>query len=263
MKLAIQERLLPGGDISQKLDTAKALGINFVEFDAAGLDERLSAIAEALELSGIGASGINMGRDHGCLAADAEERNRAADGLREAMTCALDLEADYVCFAPGCGNSDLPDLLPFASTQDLQRELLIWLLRGMSDLADAMDARLALLPLNHYESGFINRLEQAAHFRRQVDDHPMITVAASMYHMALEERDLLASLRTHLEDISVIYLTDSNGLLPGRGFLPFAAFAQVLRDAGYAGWLTLAADNGQADELAACLRFLGEAGLRD
>ena len=269
-KLAIQEDLLPGNSAAERIHHAVQLGLQGIEFRADNLDERLPEIAEALEGSEIAACGINMGHSDGCLAADMQKRQLAADALREALTCALDLEAEYVTFVPQCSESDLPDLTPYASVFKLQTELLIWLLRGFSDLADVMDCKLALLPVNHYETGFINRLEQAAWFRRQVDDHPKITIAASLYHMALEERDLLESLRAHGDDISVIYLADNNRRLPGQGLLPFAAIGETLRSVNYRGWLVLEGDSSARDsdlarrtlaELSDCIQCLRDTGL--
>ena len=263
-RLAIQEALLPGRGVADRLARAKDLGIDAVEFACEGLDARLPEVAAALGAHDISACGINMGRAGGCLSADRETRRRAADALREAMTCALDLEADYVTFVPQCGESDLPDLTPFAAPMDLQKELLLWLLRGATDLAEAMECRLALLPLNHYETGFITRLEQAAWFRRQVDDHQAITLAASLYHMALAEGDLLGSLRAQAGHISVLYLSDNNGGWPGQGLLPFPAIGEVLRETHYGGWLVLERPGPlaqAADALPRCLDFLRAAGI--
>lgn len=269
-KLSIQEGLLPGNTVEERLAAAGQLNIDAVEFSTLNLDARLPRIAEALDANDIKASGINMGRQDGCLSADAARRAQTVDALREALTCALDLEADYVTFVPQCGESDLPDLTPYASPIELQKELLIWLLRGLSDLADAMDVQLALQPLNHYETAFITRLDQAAHFRRQVDNHPNITVAANLYHMALEEENLVTALRKHNDDISVIYLSENNRRLPGQGFLPFLAIGEALAEMAFDGWLVLEGPDttnnperaGQTfQDLPGSIQFLRGAGL--
>ena len=177
------------------------------------------------------------------------------------MTCALDLEADYVAFVPQYGTGDMPDLTPFASPGDLQKELLVWLLRGASDLADAMDADLALLPVNQYETSFLTQLDAAAMLRAEAGDHPRIRLAASTYHGALAEDDLLRALSANIQAICVLYLTDSNGRLPGRGHLPFAAIGETLRSHNFPGWLVLAQSalhppGSNAGDLGACLALL-------
>jgi len=265
-KLAIREALLPGAALDERLTLARELGLAGVEFEAAGLDERIDEIDEGLRAQGLVASGLNMGATDGWVSADIERRRRANDQLREALTCALDLGAEYVTFTPHFGASDMPDLTPFASAMELQKELLIWLLRGFSDLAEAMDAALALLPRCRAETAFLTRLDQAAMFRREVDHHPKIMLAANTCDMALEEADLPASLANHAEAISVIYLADSGRALAGAGELPFQAIAAALRKLNYPGWLVLdgrpaGSERERRAALSASLHYLRNCGL--
>ena len=266
MKLAIQEQLLPGATIHQRLALARQLGFAGVEFAAAQLDHRIDEIDDALRAHGLVASGLHMGLTDGWVSADIGRRRSANDLLREALGCALDLEANYVTFAPQYGAGDMPDLTPFASPLELQKELLIWLLRGFSDLADAMDTKLALLPLNRAKSAFLTRLAQADMFCREVEQHPMIAIAANTRETALEEANLLDCLTDYLAAISVIYLADSDAGLPAAGGLPFPEIGAALRNFNYEGWLVLdglAADDerGRQAELAACLDYLRECQL--
>ena len=265
-KLAIREELLPGATVHQRLALARELGFRGVEFAASQLDDRIDEIDEALRAHGLEASGVNMGETDGWVSADIGRRHMASDLLREALTCALDLEAEYVTFVPNFGASDMPDLTPFASPMELQKELLIWLLRGFSDLADAMDAKLALLPVSRAETAFLTRLDQAALFCREVDNHPKITIAASTCDMALEEADMLECLETQREAISVIYLADSDRGLAGAGGLPFPAIGEALRTMDYQGWLVVdgrpsAAGRARLAELSACLEYLRHCAL--
>lgn len=265
-KLAIREALLAGERAPERLALARDMGFQGVEFAADGLDERIDAIDEALRATGLSASGLHMGRASGWVSADIGRRRRANDALREALAGALDIGAEYVTFAPQFGAGDMPDLTPFASPRELQKELLIWLLRGFSDLADAMDAKLALLPLNRRKTDFLTRLEQAAMFCGEVDNHPMITIAASTCEMALEEADLPASLERHQQAISVIYLADSGARLPGQGGLPFPEIGSALRKLDYQGWLVVDGTPAEDErerraQLHACLAYLHECHL--
>lgn len=254
--LAVQESLLPGDTAMQQIAAAAALGFSGVEFAAADLDERLDEVYDALQTHGLAASGVNMGQASGWLAADRATRADAADSLRRALTCAHDLEAEYVSFVPHYGDSDLPDLTPFASPLALQKELLIWLLRGISDLADAMETRLAMMPVNSSETRFVTCLDDAAFFRRQVDDHPNITIAANTRCLSLEEKDMAAALAAHCPALSALYLVDDNRRLPGRGALPFASLTGPLRSVDYTGWLVLAGECDGAADLSDCLDYL-------
>lgn len=255
-KFAIQEALLPGASANEKLAAAADWGFSGVEFLAEDLDEHVDEVYDALQAHGLAASGVNMGRASGWLAADRATRAEAADRLRRALTCALDLEAEYVSFVPHYGDSDLPDLTPFASPMELQKELLIWLLRGISDLADAMDAKLAMLPVNRRETSFVTCLSDAAFFRCQVDNHPNITLAANTRCLSLEEEDIAASLAAHSSALSAVYLVDDNRRLPGQGSLPFASLASALRSTEFAGWLVVAGECEAVSEVSGCLEYL-------
>lgn len=238
-KLAIQVDMLPGKTILERLTNAKRLGLSGVEFWADGLDAHLNDIATALQETGLSVSGINLGLSDGYLSPDLATRENAIGRMREAMATAIDLEADYVSFVPHYGKPTMPDLTPYSSPADLQKEMMIWLLRTVSDLAYAMGTMLVMQPVNRYESSFMTRMEQAKFFRKKIKDHPDVKIAPNLFHMALEEDDLIASLQTYQEDIGVIYLADSNRRLPGQGYLPWDTIGETLKAMDYSDWLVL------------------------
>ncbi len=150
------------------------------------------------------------------------------------------LGARQVVFTPLWGEPLLPDLHPYKSAIQLEAEMLVAYLKQIfTDLAYAMGATLYLLPVNRYESHFVNRLEQAASIRRKIKDHAHVRLAASYFQMALEEDDICRTLREYAGDIGYVYIADHNRRLPGQGSADLAAFASVLKEIGYDGWVTL------------------------
>ncbi len=269
MKIAIQEDMLPGRTLRVKLRHARELGIEGIEFWSEGLTARVPEVAEALAESGIAASAVNMGRVDGFLYPDAKERDAAVSKMRQAFADASDIGAAGVTFVPHRGENKQPDLTPFKTPIEIEFELMVWLLRGVSDLAYAIGVELYMQPVNRYETHFLNRVEQAIHIRRQIQDHPHVKVAANLFHMALEEVNPLACLRETLaaekNDIGQIYLADSNRRLPGQGLLDYDAVMRTLRAFDYQGWLTLECGapgqnaeyaNDFADGLPTCLEKL-------
>jgi sugar phosphate isomerase/epimerase len=240
MRIAIQEDMLSGRSVVEKLENARLTGFEGVEFWAERLTERVPEIATAIEQTGIQAAAVNLGRRDGYLSPELRERERAISEMRQAMTNAVDIGAGHVVFVPHFGGPRMPDLTPYRSPIELESEMMVWLLRTVSDLAYAIGVELDMLPINHYETYFMNRLEQAALFRRKVKDHPHIKIAAGLFHMALEESNILEALRTHGKHIGYIHLADSNYRLPGQGMVDFAAASAVLREIEYDGWLTFA-----------------------
>lgn len=269
-KLAIQEDMLPGRTVHEHLSNAKHLNLSGVEFWADDLTERVPEIASALEQNNMSACGVNLGRVDGYLSPDLQTRETAIGLMRQAMANAVDLGADYVSFVPLYGASGMPDLTPYRSPIDLEKEMMIWLLRTVSDLAYAIGTQLLMQPINHYETHFMNRMEQAKFFRKKIKDHPHVKIAPNLFHMALEEDDLNATLQTYQDDIGVIYLADSNRRLPGHGLIPFESVGETLKTINYEGWLVLECGNPSQnqhsayqyyDMLPACCKMLETNGV--
>ncbi len=270
MQLAIQEDMLAGRTVLEKLEQAAQLGFEGVEFWAEGLTERVPEIVGALAATGLKASAVNQGRRDGYLSPDLAEREAAISQLRQTMADAVDIGAYHVLFVPLYGASKMPDLTPYRSPIELEGEMLVWLLRTVSDLAYAMGVELDMQPANRYETYFLNRLEQGAFFRRKIKDHPHVKIAAGLFHMAMEEDDALGSLREYGSHLGYIHVSDHNGRLPGQGMLDFTLVIRVLREIGYDGWLSYACgETGQNQrnanrfmaELPASIHLLREAGI--
>lgn len=269
MPVAIQEDLLPGRSIQEKFEHARALGLNGIEFWARDLAPKVSAIAEAIEQTGVAASSINLGRQSRFLDPHPLERERALADLRQAIADAVDLGAATVVFVPHYFGAALPDLMPWMSAVELEIELLFMHLRTLSDFADALGVSLCLKPVNHYETHFMTRVEHAAMITRRLN-HPRVRIAANTFHMALEERDLAGVLREHADQLGLVYLSDSNQRLPGGGLIDFKALGAALNETGYTGWYVLEAGDPGANaeraphllaDLPASLDLLREAGI--
>ncbi|NDJ63260.1 MAG: sugar phosphate isomerase/epimerase [Chloroflexi bacterium] len=270
MKIAIQEDMLPGGTMTEKFETAKALGLDGVEVWGRDLATKIYAIAEASQQTGVPVSSVNHGRQGRLLDPHPAERARALAELRASITGAVDLKADCVVLVPMFYGPLLPDLGPWLSPFELESELFYTHLRTLSDFCEALDNLLCIEPINRYETSFLNRVEQAAAIAQRLD-HPRVKVTADVYHMALEEADLPAALRDHAQWIGHVHLADNNRRLPGQGLLNFAPIAEALAASGYDGWLVLECGAPSANQphaaayrrdLPASLAYLKEAGLR-
>jgi sugar phosphate isomerase/epimerase len=259
MPISVQEHLLRGRSAMEKWTNARALGLDGVEVDAANLTARVPDIAAAIEATGVRVAAVNLGRRDGYLSPLRDEREAAISAMRQAMADAVDLNAAHVIFVPHFGSSRMPDLTPYRAPIELDAEMMIWLLRTVSDLAYAMDIELDMMPVNHYETSFMTRLEHAVRFRRKIKDHAHIKIAANLFHTALEETDWLGALREHLPHIGYLQLSEHNCRLPGQGVLDFAALAGALGD--YNGWLTCACEEASEADLRASLDYLRGCGF--
>jgi sugar phosphate isomerase/epimerase len=248
MPLAIQEHLLPGRNMHEQLAQARALGFSGIEVRADGLEARLPELAEALVANDMQVAAVYVGQPAGYLSPRLAEREAALGRLRQALAAAVDLQAPHVVCVPHFGPTQMPDLTPYRSASELEGEMMLWLLRTVSDLAYALGVELNMLPVNPYESQFFNYLEQAAIFRTRIKEHPHVRVAVNLRHLALTEPAWLSALKTHLHHISYIQLAEPNRMLPGEGLLDYAALAEVLAQGNYRGWLTVALDLDHAEQ---------------
>lgn len=270
MPLAIQDHLLPGRTFQQRFEAAQQLGFAGVEVQGHTLNEHLLDIAQAVDATGLPIAAVNISQQAGYLSPHLAERETAIGRMRQAMANAVDLRAEHVVFVPHIGTSQMPDLTPYRSAEEIDAEMMIWLLRTVSDLAYALGVILHMQPKNHYETDLMNTVAQAAKFCEALKDYPYVRIAPCLFDMALEESDLIGALNTQAERIGYVHLCDSNHRLPGQGLLDFAAIADALRTNDYNGWLTitarLAGDPDKApfqiyDDLPDALALLREVGL--
>jgi sugar phosphate isomerase/epimerase len=267
--VAIQEDMLPGRTILEKFEQAKALGIQGIEFWGRDLSPKVPQIVEAVERTGVKAASVNHGRQARFLDPHPIERERALTELRQSIMDAVDIGAKGVIFVPHFFGPLLPDLMPYMTATELEAEMTYTHLRTLSDYADAMDVELYLESINRYETHFLNRLEQAAAITRRVN-HPRVKIVADLFHMSLEERDMIQAIRDHKDDIGHVHLADSNRRLPGQGLIDFAAVAKALNEIEYKGWGAFEcgepsnnAERAQEylEQMPACLGYLQQAGI--
>jgi sugar phosphate isomerase/epimerase len=245
MPIAIREALLSGDTLLQKFRHARDLGAAGIEFESAGLTEKVPEIVDAIIETGVLAAAVNFGSGR-FVDPDPAERETALTRLRQAIVDALDIGAAGVIFVPHAGEPVLPDMSPWMSAPELEVEMLYMHLRTLSDYAYAIGVNLYIQPVRRAETHLLNRVSQAARITRRLN-HPNVKIAAHLYHMAQEEADLPAALRDHADCIGHIHLADSNGCLPGQGVIDFAAAAAALRDIGYTGWLSYDCAGASAD----------------
>ncbi len=119
-------------------------------------------------------------------------------------------------------------------------EAMRWLvdaIRDCSDAAQAAGVRLALEPINRYETSLINNVCQGVQLIERVgcDNFGLLL---DTFHMNIEEVDVQASIRAGGSHIFHFHVADSNRWYPGAGHLDFRAILDALGATGYAGWIS-------------------------
>ena len=102
-----------------------------------------------------------------------------------------------------------------------------------------MGVRLALEPLNRYESDIVNNAEEGLALVEEVG-HKSLGLLLDTFHMNIEEAQYDTAIRSAARAgrLFHIHLGDSNRLAPGQGHLDFPTILASLRAVDYRGYLS-------------------------
>jgi 5-keto-L-gluconate epimerase len=114
---------------------------------------------------------------------------------------------------------------------------LIEALRECSDAACVDGIRLALEPINRYETTLINSAAQGLELIERVgkDNFGLLL---DTFHMNIEEPEIEASIRACGASTFHFHVADSNRWYPGAGHLNFKSILATLEATGYPGWVS-------------------------
>jgi sugar phosphate isomerase/epimerase len=224
------------GGVADGCSRAAAYGFDGVEVfagsadsvDAAELERQLAAHQLSVAAFGTGAGWLF--RKLSLTAADAATRREA----RRFIAAIIELAA-------GFGAPAIIGSMQGRCADDQDRDqALAWLRDALNELGDiAATHRVPLLfePLNRYETNLFNRLGQTAQFLETLATQN-VRILADLFHMNMEERDLSAALRETAGHLGHVHFADSNRQAMGFGHTNAEAVINVLREVGYAGYLS-------------------------
>jgi len=168
--------------------------------------------------------------EHNLAAADGDRRAQSVRYVKEIVQRVSDLDGEVVTVVPVTVRKLVPESTP-------ENEW-AWVLEGLqeiNDLAEQAGVRLAIEPLNRFETYFINRVDQALVMAEDVGSN--CGVCLDTFHLNIEEDDLLQAIRVGGSKIYDFHVADNNRLAPGQGTLDWLAIVRTLRSVGYAGGL--------------------------
>jgi sugar phosphate isomerase/epimerase len=122
----------------------------------------------------------------------------------------------------------------------LKQQSMRWLkecLRECTDAAAAHQVRLALEPLNRYETDLVHTIQEGLVLLRQVGSNHL-GLLLDTFHMNIEEPLIEDSIKRAAEHIFHFHVADSNRWYPGGGHLDFTSILDALRSTGYTGWIS-------------------------
>jgi sugar phosphate isomerase/epimerase len=237
VNLAVRENMVPGATLEDRLAVLERLGYDGIELTAAEtLARDPDVLAPVFQRGKVKAATVEGVRR--LLDPDPAERATSMALLRKRLDLAGRIGGVGVLLVPIFGPPLIPDLSPWRSAVELERELLLAQLRELAGDAEKAGSAIILEPLNRYETHFLRTLDQAAELCRRIN-RPTVRILADFFHMNLEEPDIAASLRRSAPFVRHVHVADSNRWQPGRGHLDLRPGFQALKDHGYDGFVSV------------------------
>lgn len=171
---------------------------------------------------------------------------RVESYVRTALRRVCLIGAEVVVFGSGKAR-----LVPDDFARATAETQLVDFLHLVAEVATSHALTVVIEPLNRKESNILNSVAEGVALAERVN-RPSIQVLADFYHMD-EEQEPLQHLLTYKDWLAHIHVADTDRRAPGTGHYPYAAFVDLLQQAGYDGmvsiecrWEDFAAEAGPA-----------------
>ena len=224
------------GDLETNLRRIAALGYDGVEL--AIRDPRLvqrNELGRLVQTCGLPVSAIGTGQAWG------EEGLSFTDPDPVVRGAAIERIKSHVPLAAELGAAIIIGLIRGVVRPGVEAaQAMDWLvaaLRECSAAAHASGIRLAVEPINRYETTLVNSVDQGLTLIRNVGADNL-GLLLDTFHMNIEEADILSSIQACGERIYHFHVADSNRWYPGAGHLDFRAILAALQATGYRGWVS-------------------------
>lgn len=216
----------------------KAWGFDAVEIaleDAAHVDA--GTIKQALNQYGLTCSSIcaAMGPGRDLRGTPAEQ-----DAAIEYITQAMEVMAEIGCpvmVGPMYSTVGRAEQTP-RDEYRRQWDTVVSHLQRLASRANDLGVKLALEPLNRYETDFINTADQAVALVDAVG-HQSIGILLDTYHMNIEEKDSAAAIRKAGQRLIHVHACGCDRGAPGGDHIDWDGIRNALDEVGYRGSLVI------------------------
>lgn len=166
------------------------------------------------------------------LAADESRRAMSVKYTKDTITMVKELGGEEITIVPGTVGKIVADAPADEEWAWAVESLQECYQHGMKE-----GVRLAVEPLNRFETYFLNRHDQALLLASQVGPH--CGICLDVFHMNIEERDMLQALRNSKGRLNDVHVADNNRMACGMGAIDWKAVIDTLKSIGYTGALTV------------------------
>ena len=166
------------------------------------------------------------------LAKDEAARAMSVKYVKDTITMVKELGGQEITIVPGTVGKLVPDAGAEEEWNWAVESLKQCYEHGMKE-----GVRLAIEPLNRFETYFLNRHDQALALAEAVG--PTCGICLDAFHMNIEEKDMYQAIRTAAPRLNDFHVADNNRMACGMGAFDWAKIIGTLKEIGYDGALTV------------------------
>jgi sugar phosphate isomerase/epimerase len=177
-----------------------------------------------------GAVTLTLG-ERNLAARDEGQRARSVDYVKSVITMVSELEGEIVTLVPATVGKVVPD--------GTEKEEWTWVVEATKECfahARKKGVRIAVEPLNRFETYFFNRAAQALALADAVS--PECGVCLDAFHLNIEEEDMYEAIRLAGKRLFDFHVADNNRFAAGLGQLDWPKIIGTLKEIGYDGAVT-------------------------
>jgi len=235
------------------LEKLKATGYDGVEipiFDPSD-PAHYAKIGRALKDNGLSSCAVTVCPDQArsLISPNEADRRAGVDHLKRVIECGHQAGIDNIC---GPYYQELGNFTGSAPT-DTERAHAAEGHRELAEVAQQAGIRLTIEALNRFECHFLNTMEQAKAYVKQVN-HPNFSTMYDTFHANIEEKHPLAVIEPNLDVIRHVHISANDRGTPGKDHTPIKETIAILKKNGYDNWMVIEAFGRGLPELAAATR---------
>jgi sugar phosphate isomerase/epimerase len=215
------------------LKRIKEFGYESIELSGEPTQYDINETRALLKEHGIrcwGAVTLTLG-ERNLAAKDEAQRARSVHYVKSVITMVSELDGEIITLVPATVGKVVPD-----ATEQEEWKWVVDATRECFAHAKKKGVRIAIEPLNRFETYFFNRCVQALALADAVS--PECGVCLDTFHLNIEEEDMYKAIRLAGRRLFDFHVADNNRFAAGLGHLDWTKIVGTLKEIGYDGALT-------------------------